>query len=79
MMGSRYLATFEEEVTTWQKELVAVADVMVCFIRFHPVSSGFILFHPVSSCFILFHPVSSCFILFAIFTVHCAIVVQSTG
>ena len=29
MMGSRYLATFEEEVTTWQKELAAVADVMV--------------------------------------------------
>ena len=29
MMGSRYLATFEEEVTTWQKDLAGVADVMV--------------------------------------------------
>ena len=29
MMGSRYLATFEEEVTQWQRELAGVADVMV--------------------------------------------------
>lgn len=29
MMGSRYLATFEDEITRWQKELAAVADVMV--------------------------------------------------
>ena len=29
MMGSRYLMTFEEEVTRWQKELAAVADVMI--------------------------------------------------
>ena len=29
MMGSRYLATFEDEVTQWQRELAGVADVMV--------------------------------------------------
>ena len=28
MMGSRYLATFEEQVTGWQKKLSAVADVV---------------------------------------------------
>jgi len=29
MMASRYLATFEVEITTWQKELVTVSDVLI--------------------------------------------------
>ncbi|MFN9902881.1 MAG: dynein heavy chain, partial [bacterium] len=28
MMGSRYLSTFETEVTTWQKTLAGMADVV---------------------------------------------------